>query len=256
MGDPVATAHVLYRHGLNAFTLGEWKRARSDFEQAATLVGSTGQFLQASYHPHGLGLLCLAEGKEEEAVHYLTQALTLAQRNHDMQVLCAAQGLLAEWDVLTGRAEDARVRLVSLLDTPGPLVSFSQEALAMLAWAYLELGKVEQARILLAQVFSTARQEQMSPTLVQALCVQARLLSKEERWEEAEQALQEALVLCRRMAAPYAEAKVLYTAGLVSRGKGEPKLARERFEAAREICTRLGERLYALRIEQALAGLF
>jgi len=255
MGDPVATAHVLYRHGLNTFALGEWKRARSDFEQAATLVGSTGQFLQASYPPHGLGLLSLVEGREEEGVNYLTQALALAQRNHDMQVVCAVQGLLVEWDLLAGRAEDARVRLVPLLDTPGPLVIYSKEALAMLAWAYLELGKVEQTRILLAQVLSTVRQAQMSPTLVQALRVQALFLSKEGGWEEAEQVLQEALMLCRRMAAPYAEAKVLYTSGLVSYEKGELILARKRFEAARDICTRLGERLYTRRIEQTIAGL-
>jgi len=31
--------------------------------------------------------------------------------------------------------------------------------------------------------------------------------------------------------------------------------ARQQFEAAREICDRLGERLYALQIEQILAGL-
>ena len=135
-------------------------------------------------------------------------------------------------------------------------MSFSKEALAILAWAYLELGNVEQARILLAQVLSTARQAQMSSTLVQALRVQALLLSKEAHWEEAEQVLQEALVLCRKMAAPYAEAKVLYTSGLVSYEKGELILARQRFEAARDICTRLGERHYALLIEQTLAGLF
>jgi tetratricopeptide (TPR) repeat protein len=255
IGDPAATAHVLYWHGLDAFALGEWKRARSDFEQAATLVGSTGQFLHATYPPHGLGLLCLAEGKEEEAAHYLTQALTLAQRNHDMQALCGVQALLAEWDLLAGRPEAAQVRLAPLLDAPGPMVSYSKEALALLAWAYLELGNIEQTRILLAQVLSTARQAQMSPALVQALRVQALLLNKEESWDEAEQVLQESLMLCRKMAAPHAEAKVLYTAGLVSYDKGELAAARQRFEAAREICVHLGERLYALRIEQTLAGL-
>jgi len=58
------------------------------------------------------------------------------------------------------------------------------------------------------------------------------------------------------MAAPYAEAKVRYTSGIVSYEKGELILPRKRFEAAHDICTRLGERHYALRIEQTLAGLF
>jgi tetratricopeptide (TPR) repeat protein len=90
---------------------------------------------------------------------------------------------------------------------------------------------------------------------VQALRVQALVLSKQERWEEAEQALQEALTLCRGMATPYAEAKTLYVAGLVSQQKRAFEPARQRLEAALSICTRLGEWFYALRIEQALAEL-
>ncbi|HEX9135176.1 MAG TPA: AAA family ATPase [Ktedonobacteraceae bacterium] len=252
LGDPAVLAYLLYGRGLNAFALGEWKRARPDFERAATFVGSTGQFWYATYPPHGLGLLCLAEGREEEAAHYLKEALTLAQRNHDMQALCWVQGALAEWDLLAGRPEAARGRLAPLLEAPGLMVSYSREALALLAWTYLELGEADQAHALLAQVLSTARQSQMGPTLVQALRVQALASSKQGRWEEAEQALQEALTLCRGMAVPYAEAKTLYAAGLVSHLKGEVEPARQRFAAAREICARLGERFYALQIEQAL----
>ena len=81
------------------------------------------------------------------------------------------------------------------------------------------------------------------------------LLNKEGHREEAEQVLQEALMLCHRMAAPYAEAKVLYTTGVISYSNRELAPARQRFEEAREICTRLGERLYALRIEETLVGL-
>ncbi len=249
LGDPAVLAYLLYGRGLNAFALGEWKRARPDFERAATFVGSTGQFWYATYPPHGLGLLCLAEGREEEAAHYLTQALTLAQRNHDMQALCWVQGALAEWDLLAGRPEAARGRLAPLLEAPGLMVSYSREALALLAWTYLELGEADQAQALLAQVFRIARQAQMGPTLVQALRVQALVLSKQERWEEAEQALQEALTLCRGMATPYIEAKILYTAGLVSHKKGELEPARQRFEAALTILEQLGERLYARHIE-------
>ena len=252
LGDPAEMAYLLYGRGLNALALGEWQQARPDFERAATFVGSTGQFWYATYPPHGLGLLCLAEGREEEAAHYLKEALTLAQRNHDLQALCWVQGALAEWDLLSGRPEAARGRLAPLLDAPGLMVSYSREALALLPWAYLGLGEADQAQALLAQVLSTARQARMGPTLVQALRVQALVLSKQERWEEAEQALQEALTLCRGMAAPYAEARTLYTAGLVSHRKGELEPTRLRFEAALTILERLGERLYARYIEQLL----
>ncbi|HYT34480.1 MAG TPA: tetratricopeptide repeat protein, partial [Ktedonobacteraceae bacterium] len=252
LGDPAEMAYLLYGRGLNAFALGEWQQARSDFERAATLVGSTGQFWYATYPPHGLGLLCLAEGRQEEAADYLAQALTLAQRNHDMQALCWVQGPLAEWDLLSGQPVAARVRLAPLLDAPGLMVSYSRESLALLPWAYLELGEVGQAQALLAQVLSIARQAQMGPTLVQALRVQALVLSKQAHWEEAEHSLEEALTLCRGMAAPYAEAKTLYVAGLVSRERMEFEPAHQRFEAALKILEQLGERLYARSIEQLL----
>ena len=132
------------------------------------------------------------------------------------------------------------------------MVSYSRESLALLPWAYLELGEADQAQALLAQVLSIARQARMGPTLVQALRVQALVLSKQERWEEAEHGLEEALMLCRGMGAPYAEAKTLYAAGLVSRNKRELEPACQRFEEALEICTRLGEHLYARSIEPLL----
>jgi tetratricopeptide (TPR) repeat protein len=253
LGDPAEMAYLLYGRGLNAFELGEWQRARSDFERAATVVGSTGQFWYATYPPYGLGVLCLAEGREKEAAYYLKEALTLAQRNHDLQALCWVQGALAEWDLLSRRPEAARERLSPLLEAPGLMVSYSKEALALLAWAYLELGEAGQAQALLSQVLNTARQARMGPTLVQVLRVQALILSKQARWEEAEQALQEALALSRDMAMPYAEAKTLSTAGLVSHRRGELEAAHQRFDSAMTILERLGERLYARSIEQLLS---
>ena len=252
VGDPVALTFQLYERGLNAYAFGEWKSARADFERAATLVRSTGQFFSATYPPHGLGLLCLAEGREEEAAHYLQGALTLAQQNHDLLALCWVKATLAEWDLLSGRPKAARGRLAPLLVEPGLMVSHSREALALLAWTYLELGEADQAQALLEQVLDTTRQAQMGPTLVLALRVQALIWSKQEQWREAEHCLQEALTLCRGMASPYAEAKTLYTAGLVSHMKGDLKPARQRFEEALVICARLGERLYAQHMEQLL----
>ena len=252
LGDPAEMTYLLYGRGLNAFALGEWQRARHDFEHAATFVGSTGQFWYATYPPYGLGLLCLAEGRKEEAAHYLKEALTLAQQNHDIQSLCWVQGALAEWDLLSRRPEAARVRLAPLLDAPGLMVSYSKEAIALLAWAYLELDEADRAQALLAQVLSTVRKEQINPALVQSLRVQAQVSSRQGHWEEAEHSLEEALALCHVMRTPYAEAKTLYVAGLVSSERKEFKQAHQRFEEALGICTHLGERLYAQHMEQLL----
>ncbi len=77
-------------------------------------------------------------------------------------------------------------------------------------------------------------------------------MSKQERWEEAEHSLEEALTLGQGMTIPYAEAKTLYVAGLVSRRRKEFGPARQRFEAALTILECLGERQYARYIEELL----
>ncbi len=71
----------------------------------------------------------------------------------------------------------------------------------------------------------------------------------------ADAALREAIQVAREVLYPYAEAKARYVYGQLHAAKGEPELAREQFEAALAICGRLGERLYAVRIERALAAL-
>ncbi len=91
--------------------------------------------------------------------------------------------------------------------------------------------------------------------LVDALRIKALLATRQGRWEEAEAALKEVLALCQAMPYPYAEAKALYVYGQLHEAKGEPERARERYEQALAICNRLGERLYAERIEGALMAL-
>jgi hypothetical protein len=93
----------------------------------------------------------------------------------------------------------------------------------------------------------------MRPLLGEALRVQALLWSRQERWAEAEAALEEALVLCRAMPNPYAEAKTLYVSGRLYLAKGESEQAHVRLLGAQTILERLGERLYARQVEQLLA---
>jgi uncharacterized protein HemY len=87
-----------------------------------------------------------------------------------------------------------------------------------------------------------------------ALRVQARLEARRRRWAKAEQALEEALTICRSMPYPYAEAKVLNEYGYLRLQQDLVQEARQRFEAALAICARMGERLYAQHVETALAA--
>lgn len=249
LGGRAQMAHLIFGHGMNAFCQGEWKQAHDDFTRAASLAASVGRSWSTAYPAYGLGLLALAESKEE-AISYLTEAKALAERNHDLRALCWIEGALAEQDLLMGRPEAACARLTPLLKLVSPTVGYIKESLILLAWAELESGEVAQAQARLEEVLNTARTAAMRPTLVGALRVQALLLSRQGLWAEAEAALEEALALCRDMSTPYIEAKTQYVSGLVAFKHGRTQEARLRLDMALASLRQLGERLYASRIEQ------
>jgi tetratricopeptide (TPR) repeat protein len=252
LGSRAQVVFLTYGHGLTAFSLGDWKEARDDFECAARLAASAERSWSSAHPSHGLGLLALAQG-QEAARGSLEEAALLAERERDLLVLWWVQGALAEDDLLAGQNASAATRLVTFSGPTTGESIFVKGHLPLVAWAELELGEVQEAQARLEGVIALARQERMRPTLAEALRVQGLLLSRQGRWAEAEAALEEALALCRAMAAPYAEAKTLYFAGQLYQAKGEPKQGRERLEAALEILNTLGERLYARQVEQVLA---
>ena len=89
--------------------------------------------------------------------------------------------------------------------------------------------------------------------LVDALRMEAAVWIRQQRWDEAEAALEEALALARPMPYPYAEAKALATYGDLLVASGHPERARDQYDAALAILRPLGEVPYTERIERALA---
>jgi uncharacterized protein HemY len=233
--------------------MGDWGRARADLEQALTVLPEESRIAHGSWMVVALGRLSLAEGRWDQAFRQLEEALALAEHSKTWPVMGGVLGILAEYDLLTGRPAAARTRLEARrhfvrTDT-------AAESLSKLLWAYVETGEEAQAARLLEQRILHVRAQQNQVDLVDLLQVQGRLALRQQQWEQAAAALEEALLLCRAMPYPYAEAKTLYVYGLVHGAKGEPDQARAQWEAALAICARLGERLYAEQIEQALAGL-
>jgi hypothetical protein len=72
--------------------------------------------------------------------------------------------------------------------------------------------------------------------------VEAAVRIRQERWGEAEAALEQSLALAQQTRYPYAEAKALSTVGDLWMARGERAQAREQYEAAPAILHRLGER--------------
>lgn len=125
--------------------------------------------------------------------------------------------------------------------------------LPLLAWAYFDLGDEARADATATDAVAGAAGEPMRLLLVDGLRIQALLALQQRRWRKALGAINESLA--RAIAYPYAEARALYVYELLHATRGEPGDACARLEAALAILARLGERMYAARVEEALAAL-
>jgi Flp pilus assembly protein TadD len=255
LGNPSLVAFILNTHGYIAFQRGEWRQAREEYGQAITLLRQAKLPWGATYSLINLGTLLMVEDQWESAAPYFEEALAAAEQKHEWAPLRSAQCGLAERDLLFGQPQRAYDRLAPLLVGLEQQESGLEDLLTMLAWAHLERGEPDQTRYLLDQVLPNATRHHLRPILVRGLSVQARLEARCGNWQEATQALDEALRLARTIEHPYAEAKVLHTAGCLLLQQEEPAHAYESFTQALAMLNRLGERLYARQIEQALATL-
>jgi len=254
LGNQKDVLFMLYQLGLNAFCMGEWKRAHSAYEQAAREARAGARFWGYTYAFYGLGMLALAEGEEAAASSYFEEARRM-EESPDANIVQDMEWTLAERDLLAGQPASAYTRLTPFLSPASRESIYVKEYLPRLAWAMLELGKETESQTLLAELVAEARAAQLRPVLVEALRVQALAWIKQQRWEEAERALEETLALCQAMPNLYAEAKTLYVFGQLHLQQEAAVLAREHLAAALVILDKLGERLYASRIEQILAQL-
>jgi ATP/maltotriose-dependent transcriptional regulator MalT len=135
--------------------------------------------------------------------------------------------VLAELDILQGRPEAARARLVPLLDRPGLEEYLVTMFLPVLAWAHLELGQVDVAAATVAQALKRARREGMRLVLADALRVQALIDLRQGQWEQAARSVEEGLSIARSMPYPHAEARLLQVGECVHalRGRSEAGLS-------------------------------
>jgi tetratricopeptide (TPR) repeat protein len=206
----------------------------------------------SDYLPIFQARLFLAESEWTIAIESARQALVLAEKSGDLQALRWASGVMAELDILEGRPEAARDRLLPLLDRPCLEECDVTLLLPVLAWAQLESGRMHSAAQTIEQALARARPEGMRLVMVEALRIQAMVAMCREHWEAAAPSLEEGLTLARAMPYPYAEARLLQVYGDLHARQGEPEAARERLEAARSIFARIGARVDLERADQSL----
>jgi hypothetical protein len=153
---------------------------------------------------------------------------------------------------MAGRPESARLRTERLVERFQSLPGLTMRVLPLLASAYLELGSSGRAAALAEDAISRATSGQQQLVLVEALRVKGMIATRQTAWAEGEAALREALTLSQEMRYPYAEAKIHYTVGLLRCERKQLDRARAELQAARNICKRLGERLYRTHIARRL----
>jgi tetratricopeptide (TPR) repeat protein/transcriptional regulator with XRE-family HTH domain len=248
----VAAATAL--RGLLAYLRGDWPQARRDGERALTVSNQVGLSWICPLPLEVLGLVDFGEGRWDDASRYLEESIVV-QIIEPIWWMLFAPSALAERDLLEGQPERARARLAPLLAAADRDERDGALLLPAYAWAHLELGDVAAAAAIVGRAIVQARAQNDRLNLVDALRVQAMVASRQERWTEAVQALEEGIALAHAIPYPYAEGRLLHLYGTLHARKGEPELARERLEAALAIFQRLGARKDIELAEQTLAVL-
>jgi tetratricopeptide (TPR) repeat protein len=245
-----------FLQGLLEFNRGDWVAARHWFELTQRHNGHASRVVTRAYAPIGPGLIRAVTGDLEEGARYLQEAISICQDEGVPFILHRAQREMAEVELILGRAAETRMRLQPIVEAPGyEAYNDVTPLLPLLAWAHIELGDESLAQTLLERAAPQAEAQRHYLALLDVLRVRGLLCIKRRHWQEGREVLGQALTLARGMLHPYAEAKVLYTTGCLEAVAGERDTARQHFTSALTICTQLGERLYAERIERAALAL-
>jgi len=240
--------------GLHAFYAGDWAAARMWFDHTAASVLDGKAYTVSAYGPLGQGLIRVVTGEREIGLSYLRETIALREQGGMPHIIDRARRELAEAELVMGNAISARRLLEPYVTQPGRQDENDiTPMMPLLAWANMDLGEGEDVEALLDRATAQARAHHHALALIDVLRVWGLLYTRQRRWPEATEALEEGLALARGMLCPYAEAKALYVYGRLHMAQGEPERARERFTAASAILDQLGERLYAEHIERALA---
>jgi tetratricopeptide (TPR) repeat protein len=194
------------------------------------------------------------EGGFEEARELLHEAECRAKQNECLGYMLYAQWLQAAIDLQEGRLEDAMNRIDEVVHRP----MFEQdliEVLPLQASAHLAAGNVARAAQLSNDFVLRTREVGYVLALMDALLVQADVLTRQGQLDQAETVLREVIDTSRPMPYPYAVGRAMYQLGLVHAERGEQRPARECLEQALAIAQKLGARPLGERIQQALAPL-
>lgn len=251
------TGNIFFRgsaqfvRGIQSFHAGDWTAAQTCFDEVTRLIHGI-SLTTSVYSPFGQGIMRVATGERDLGMKLLHEALTLAEHSEFVFGQDRILRELAEVELVMGNATTAQELLEPKLADPDRSAdNDATPMMPMLAWAHIERGGVQDAAALLERAAVQAKVQHHRIALLDVQRVRGMLHLKQQRWPEAEEALDHGLALARSMPHPYAEAKTLYVAGQLQAEMGHAERAHEHFTRALSICDRLGEGLYRPLIERA-----
>lgn len=166
--------------------------------------------------------------------------------------------LLAERDLLDGQPAAALARLRPLVEQPGgrtPRGTIMFTLLfATLAWAYLELGNEGEAEAVLTEGMERAHAQNHHLSQAELVRVQGMLRTRQQRWQEAREALEEAIELAQRMPDPHREAQARAALGTLAAQTGQDTEAWDQLREALAIFQRLGAHPHIRRLQRSFVG--
>jgi transcriptional regulator with XRE-family HTH domain/tetratricopeptide (TPR) repeat protein len=254
-GDASGKVTVGWFQALVAFYEGKWEQAQAGISECCQL-SQAAKLPLVPYYLIFSGHLLYLRGARDQARAAQDHAVATIGQRRLVWLTWQIEAALADQELLDDEPAAAAQRLASLLEPLGDDLHFNALPLVpRLAQAYLDMGKVSEARAAAHRAVRRATDMNYRLVLTDALRVRAMISIRQRRWKEAFAALEEALTLSRAMPYPYAEAKALYVYGQLHAARSEPEQAREQYRTALAICARLGEGLYRPHIERALADL-
>lgn len=252
VGDTVRVGFTIALLAGVDYHLGNWDRSRQMFEETISRNRAMGFSWFSAYPLVRLAELLLLQGKREEASRVAEEGVALLSRGSDLQTLRLGQRVLAMRDLEMGRPDEALARLQPVLDRPDLEEVDVDWVLPVLALAHLDQGEIERAEQVAAHAVDRGARHRNRIIFGEGLRVQGRIFAEQERWEDAERVLEEAIANSRRICDPFAEAHSLYLYGEVSMRQGKLAQGREHLEAALPLFQRLDARPFVERVEAML----
>jgi tetratricopeptide (TPR) repeat protein len=241
-GVPGRIGWTLTKLGRIHLLKGEWRHARALFERALRLLGDDPR--SAAYPRIHLGQLDLLEGNWESGSAQVEAAMRAELPGRDLWLRWHGNRLLAERDLLDGQPAEALARLKPLVEQTGSRkprgnVMFTL-LFAPLAWSHLEMDQENEAEAVLIEGMERARAQNHELARAELLRMYGMLRTRQGRWQEAREALEEAIELAQRMPDPHREAQARVVLSRLAARTGKDSEAETQLRQALAIFQRLG----------------